>query len=100
MRHGWVIPNEDGSKTSCGGVEQCATCQAEKSAYISEVENQQARHIYVDTTGARMEYLIGRIEKLVTENGPRHIVRGMPTIDVYEGIVECLEKLVGEKNGN
>lgn len=100
MHHGHVIPNPDGSKTDCGGVEKCATCQAEKQAYAQEAKNQQGRHTYADTTAGRMDYLIGRIEKLVTELGPQHIVRGMRTVDVYEGIVACLEKIsLEKKNG-
>lgn len=97
MHHGHVIPNEDGSKTDCGGVEKCATCQAEKQAYLQEAGYQQSRHTYADSTPARMEYLFARIEKLVTELGPLHVVRGMKTVDVYEAIVACLEKYALEK---
>lgn len=97
MHHGHVRPNEDGSKTDCGGVEKCATCQAEQQAYSQEANYQQSRHTYADSTASRMDYLIGRIEALVTELGPQHIVRGMRTVDVYEGIVACLEKVALEK---
>lgn len=54
--------------------------------------------IAVLTSAERVERAMNRLAELVCENGPTHLVRGMPSYQAHEAMVRCIERIVRQRN--
>jgi hypothetical protein len=50
------------------------------------------------TPAERVERAMDRLCELVCENGPTHLLRGMPSYHAHEAMVRCIERIVRQRN--